>query len=158
MGKTTSTSSTTTDVRTTQKFKALAAYFGSEDAAIQRWNTLNPNEQIDAKGKVQLPKAVQDLVDAGFTVEEAQAVVVEAPAEVTAKDAADALVEKRGLIHVRGRVYVNPTMIETAVRVLKTGKPEIVDVAGAHRTKAVLIFRTEDEASVALQNLGEPSA
>ena len=41
------------------------------------------------------------------------------------------------------RVYTNMAIVEAQVRVIKTGKPEIVSSSGVGRTKAVLIQRTE---------------
>lgn len=65
------------------------------------------------------------------------------------------LVAKAGLTPVRGRVYVTTAVIEAQVRVLKSGKPEVVRNEGTHRTKGVLVYR-HDKSTVALQNLGEP--
>jgi len=151
-------SSTTTKPRTTKKFKALIAHLGSEEAAVNAWNSAFPDNPI----AVELPEEVAVLVAAGFTEEQARAALgakdapKQEPVALTSKEQADVLVAKEGLTHVRGRVYTNPDLIEAQVRVLKTGKPEIVRTPGSHRTKAVAIWQT-DEGSVAVQNLGEPA-
>ncbi len=157
------TATKTTRPRATADFKALLAFFGSEEQAIVAWNAKHPDNPI---GDVAAPAAeftpeVQRLIDAGFiTVEQARAqgetpAAPAAPKPVTSKEIADALIEQNGLSPVRGRVYTTPELIEAQVRVLKTGKPEIVKFSGEHRTKAVAVFRTDAGDSVALQNLGE---
>ena len=151
-------STTATKPKTTKKFKALAVALGSEEAAITAWNSAFPENPI----AVELPESVAVLVAAGFTEDQARAALdaKSAPKQdavaLTSKEQADVLVAKEGLTHVRGRVYTNPDLIEAQVRVLKTGKPEIVRTPGSHRTTAVAIWQT-DEGSVAVQNLGEPA-
>ena len=66
----------------------------------------------------------------------------------------EVLVAKAGFIPVRGRVYSSAALIEAQVRVLRSGKPEVVKTPGEHRTKGVLVYRTDNGDGVALQNLG----
>lgn len=147
---------TNTKPKTTKKFKALVASLGSEDAAITAWNAAFPDSAIT----VEVPEDVAALIAAGFTEEQARAALAAkgAPQQeavaLTSEEQADVLVAKEGLTHVRGRVYANPNLIEAQVRVLKTGKPEIVRTPGNHRTKAVVLWQTNED-SVAMQNLGE---
>lgn len=71
----------------------------------------------------------------------------------TAKELVDAAIAEAGFIPVRGRVYGDGSLLEAGARVLKSGKTEVVRLAGEHRVKAVCVFRT-DSGSVAFQNLG----
>ena len=149
----------TTNPVKTKKFRALVAVLGSEDAAVTAWNEAHPEAPI-GDVEVTLSPEAQTLVDAGFTHAEAEKYVAQAAAKdvpLSSKEQADVEVAKRGLVHVRGRVYAGAELIEAAVRVLKTGKPEIVSNTGEHRTKGVAVFRTDDGTSVALQNLGVPN-
>lgn len=151
-------STTTSKPKTTKKFKALVAQLGSEEAAVSAWNAAFPDNQIG----VTLPDDVAALVAVGFTEAQARAAVAaksapaEQPVALTSQEQAEVLIAKAGLTPVRGRVYVNSELIEAQVRVLKTGKPEVVRTPGSHRTKGVALWRT-DEDSVAIQNLGEPA-
>lgn len=160
-------------IKQSKKFKALVALLnGDEKAAIQQWNIIEPTKAIPVEAEVD-PR-VAELVKAGFTQEQAEHAVglttatpvpstqptqsaqaVAVP--LTSKETADGLVAKAGLVHTRGRVYVTPEIIEAQVRVFKTGKPEIVKNGGNHHTKAVVLFRTDDESAVAVQNLGQPN-
>lgn len=151
-----------TKPRATKKFKSLVAVLGSEEAAVTAWNRAHPDNKIKVKDEPEaLPEAVQMLVDAGFTVEQArEALAAAGETEPEAKalssqELAEALVAKSGMIHVRGRVYTTTEIIEAQVRVLKTGKPEIVRTSGDHRIKAVAIWRTDSGDVAAVQNLGE---
>lgn len=145
-------------VRRTKKFKTLIAVGMDETKALKYLGHPVATEP-DTK--------LAELVAAGFTEAEAQqalglaseastAVVtpptIEAPKVLTSKDQGDQLVEAQGLEFAKGRVYVTPDTIEAAVRVRKTGKPEIIASSGAGRTAAVLLFKT-DNGDVALQNL-----
>ena len=160
------------NVLRTKKGKALLAVFdGNKAAAARSWNTANPDEPIDDKGfrveasaEEENPK-LQQLLDAGFTREVALAAlsdvaetseVEDAPAgPLSSQDKSQVQVAKRGLVYVKGRVYARFNLLEAQARVLKTGKPEIVDVPGDHRTRAVAIYRLDDGETVALQNLGQ---
>lgn len=151
--------SNSTKPRATKKFKALVAALGSEEAAVTAWNARYPDNAI-GKTKEALPEDVQTLVDAGFAEDEARELVAQKasePVPLTSLEQAEALVAKAGLIHVRGRVYSSTETIEAQVRVLKTGKAEVVRTTGDHRIKAVAIWRTDEGDSVAVQNLGEPN-
>lgn len=167
-------STTTTTVRkprATKAFKQLLDFLGSDAAAVAQWNKVHPDNQIPVEGTTTVVAAdpltpeARALVEAGLiTEEDALAVIGGAPAATeapaappapaTSKDLGDVLVAEQGFVFSKGRVYTTPTLIEAQVRVFKTGKPEIVDVEGSRRTKGVLVFRTDDGASVALQNLG----
>ena len=125
--------STNTRIRSTKKYKALIAADFSDDDAMK---ILAPEAKAKKKGKGKKAKA-------------------QAPAELTAKQVAEALVAQRGLAFTRGRVYTNGPIIEAQVRVLKTGTPEVVQTSGVGRIVAVLIYR-EDSGDVAVQNLAKP--
>lgn len=150
--------------RATKKFKALLALLDdNEAAAVATWNATNPDNPIGAPAGVS--GDLKKLMDAGFTEEEAKAALkaaedakTQTPAEaapLTSKEHAEAMVAKAGLVHVRGRVYVTTAHVEAQVRVMKTGKPELIRNEGSHRTKAVIIYRLDDDQTVALQNVGE---
>lgn len=127
-------STTSTRVRSTKKYKALIAADFSDEQALTLLGATAPAPAKKAKGK-----------------KKAKA---QAP-ELTAKQQGEALVAKRGLAFTRGRVYVNGSIIEAQVRVLKTGTPEVVTTSGVGRIVAVLVYR-EDSGDVAVQNLAQP--
>lgn len=154
--------------RATADFKTLLAFLGGDDAkAVAAWNTANPDNMITDTSVDPLTPEARTLVNKGLLTEEAALAVLAgtdasapanpvAPVEPpTSKELSDAAVTNAGFVHRKGRVYSNPTLIEAQVRVLKTGKPEIVAVEGSRITKAIQVFRTDDGSSVALQNLGE---
>lgn len=156
----------TTNPTRTKRFKALLTTLdGNEAAAIAAWNGINPDNLIPVP-EVEVPE-VQALIDAGFSKEEAEKALAIAlnPAQtmatlagrepLTSKEKSDTLVAQAGLIHVRGRIYVSADLIESAVRVRKTGKPELVTQSGDHRVKAVAAYRLDDGETVVLQNVGE---
>lgn len=164
-----STTTSTKRPRTTSTFKTLLAFLGGDDAkAVAAWNTANPDNKItDAPASADpLTPEARSLVNKGLLTEEAALAIlagtdpaspaapVEPVAPPTSKEVSDAQVEKSGLTHYSGRVYSSPALIEAQVRVLKTGHPEIVTLEGSRRTKGVALFRTDDGASVAMQNLG----
>lgn len=127
-------STTTKRPQATKKYaKLLALLDGDEAAATKAWNAAHPTNKITVKAPV-------------------------ATEPVTSAEKSEAQVAKAGFVHTRGRVYVNAKVIEAAVRVLKTGSPEIVRNDGSHRTKAIAVYRLDAGDSVALQNLGEPRA
>lgn len=131
------------------QFQALAAVLGSEAKAKVAFDRLQA-PKVDAR--------VQQLLDAGFTQEEAEAALTEAPeapveaAVPTKKEQDAALVEKHGYVFTKGRVYTGVEHAEAIVRVHRTGKTEIVQSSGVGRTKAVLVSK-EESGDVALQNL-----
>ena len=150
----------------TKKFRALLAVLDNDEAAaIRSWNGAHPENQIP----VEVPAVnaeVAALMDAGFSLDEAEAALAAAAAKkasepkaeaapLTSQERAEALVAQAGLIHVRGRVYVTGDLLEAQARVLKTGKPELVRNDGSHRTKGVVIYRLDDGKTVAVQNVGE---
>lgn len=150
---------TDAQIARTKKYQGLIAVGLSPEDAIKAYRRVveglaepEPEPEVNP---------LQPLLDAGFTQEEAQAILAsgnteptaeEAKPEPTAQELAEALVVEKGFDFARGRVYVTPDMIESAVRVRKTGAAEIIASSGAGRTKAVLLFRTES-GEVALQNL-----
>lgn len=156
---------TTKNPTRTKKFRALLALLDNDEAAaIRSWNGAHPDNPIP----VEVPEVnaeVAKLMDAGFTLEEAEAALAAAAkkadqpkaeaAPLTSQEQAEALVAKAGLIHVRGRVYVTGPLLEAQARVLKTGRPEVVRNDGSHRTKGVVIYRLDDGKTVAVQNVGE---
>lgn len=77
------------------------------------------------------------------------------PETLSAKDRADALVASQGLAFTRGRVYTTPDIIEAQVRVLKTGRPEVVMASGNGHVTAVQVYRT-DSGDCCVQNLKKP--
>lgn len=100
------------------------------------------------------------LAEASVTLDKPDAPIT-TPAKVTpakpatpasSADKGEALVAERGLGYAKGRVYVTTDMLEAAVRVRKTGSPEIIGSAAVGRTSNVLLFRT-DNGQVAFQNL-----
>ena len=134
----------TTDIRSTKKFKALIAVGLSEDQALAQLGEAKPDE-ADAN--------IARLVSAGYTETEAHAILnpsVEVVVE-TPKQVADLLVESRGLTHTRGLVRLNTEAIEAAVRVLKTGKPEVINSSDEGHVVALSIYRENNV--VAVQNL-----
>lgn len=160
-------------LRTKQGRALLAVFDGNKVAAARAWNNSHPDEPIGADGLhlEVTPETdsdqLQTLLDAGFDRDVALAALAEvaetpdvedAPVgPLTSQEKSQVQVAKRGLVYVKGRVYVRFDLIEAAVRVLKTGKPEIVDVPGDHRTRGVALYRLEDGETVALQNLGQGS-
>jgi len=142
---------------TTKKFKALVAVLGSEEAARTAWDAANPSNPV-APVEADTDPQVKLLVEAGFSPEDAEKYAAQvSPTSLTSKEQVDVAIAKRGLVPVRGRVYGTFALIEACVRVLKTGKPEVVDLAGERHIKAVAIWRTDDGESFAQQNLGEPN-
>lgn len=129
-------SNTTTKPKATKEFKALVASLGSQELAATAWNALHPENPVKVKAKTEEPAEAAPL---------------------TSYEVSQALVAQAGFVPVRGRVYATPEIIEAQVRVLKTGKPEVVRTSGEHRTKAVVIYRTDDGTTVAVQNLGQPN-
>lgn len=141
---------TNASIKNNPQFKALVAALGSEEKAKVAFDKLRPSTKVDPR--------VQTLLDAGFTEEEATAALAEKAAPVekaapaTSKERGDQLREKQGFEYAKGRVYATGTLAEAIVRVLKSGKPEIVASSGVGRTKAVLVYR-EESGDVTLQNL-----
>lgn len=148
----------------TKQYRALIAAGLDKDAALAAYNAVNapaPVNEADAK--------VQSLVNAGFTEEQAAVALTKAekpakkskkakkaPKELTKAEQDAALVEAAGLTFTKGRVYTNPAIIEGQVRVLKTGRSEIVQASGNGRVHSVLIFLT-DSGDAAVQHLVKQS-
>lgn len=152
----------TRSIASTKKYRALlAAFDGDKDKALQAYTASEAPVPVETDPQAQ---KLADLVEAGFSAEQAEKILsgrVEAkPKEEkvskTSQEKAEALVAKHGLTFTKGRVYVTPEIIEAAVRVLKTAKPEVVKSSGAGRVHSVLIFRTEG-GDAAIQNTIKPS-
>lgn len=157
--------------KTDPKFQSLLALMGSEERAITAWNSRYPDSPIKSKAKAKAKKKavdpeIQKLVDAGFTKAEAVEFIAEAkgdPAPVeaekplTSQEQGMIFAAQQGFTPTRGRVYSNTALIEAQVRVLKSGKAEVVRLSGERHIKAVLVFRVDDGFTVACQNLSEPS-
>ena len=156
-------STTVKNPRATKKFKALLALVKNDDAAVLAWNAANPDNAI-AVAEPEITAEEQALVASGFTLAQAKAALAAAasttgtpqpePEKLTSAQQGEVLVAKAGFIPVRGRVYSSAALIEAQVRVLRSGKPEVVKTPGEHRTKGVLVYRTDNGDGVALQNLG----
>lgn len=144
-----------TRIKSTSKYKILLARLGSEEAATAAYHAAfgTTEPKVDP--------AVAELIDAGFTQEEAERALAATPAKLaevvplSSKERGEALVAEKGLTFTKGRVYATGSTAEAIVRVLKTGKPEVVTSSGVGRTKAVLVYK-EDSGDVALQNLAQP--
>jgi hypothetical protein len=132
-----------TNVKATKKYKALIAVGLSPEQAMK---ALSPEPVKDD------PRA--QLIAAGFTPEQADGILGTSGGTADADEVseADALVEASPYKFAKGRVYVNSSIVEGVVRVIKTGKPEIVTTSGTGRTKAVLLVR-QDSGDVSIQNL-----
>lgn len=158
-------STTIKNPRATKKFKALLAVLNDEDMAVTAWNDAHPDNRIAVEGEVKVSAEVAKLVEAGFTKEQAVAALAAAsktdtsaapePEEpLTSHEQGEVLAAKAGLVPVRGRVYASAGLIEAQARVLRSGKPELVQSPGEHRTKGVLVYRMDDAKTIALQNYG----
>ena len=147
----------------TNKFKALVdpAVGGLTEA--QAIAVLHPDLAAKTTPEPVDPQAaaVAELVKAGFTETDARRILGQAAdpevAETveTVQDLGEALVAQRGLAFSKGRVYVNGSIAEAIVRVLKGGGPEVVDSSGVGRVAAVLVSRQES-GDVSVQNLRRP--
>jgi hypothetical protein len=145
---------TVAGAKRTNKFKALIGVGFDEGQALAKLGfapaTTDPRAEAIAaliKGGWTGPEAVRLLTENAA----AEAAVV-APKPLTSKEVADAMVAEAGYIHIKGRVYGTGSTIEALVRVLKTGKPEIVQSSGVGRTSAVVISR-EASGDFSIQNL-----
>lgn len=147
----------------TKKYQALIAVGLSPEAAAKKYR-----EVVEGLAPEPVSDPAQDLLDAGFSQDEVDAIigagatpeveaVVAKPVAKTSQELGEALVEQHGLAFTKGRVYVTPDIIEAAVRVRKTASPEVVTSSGVGRTAAVLVFKT-DGGDVAIQNLAKPTA
>ena len=142
--------------RSSKKFKALLDIGFTEAQAAQ---IIAPATEVKSKTKPKNDSPRDILAKAGWddaTIEAILAKGAPEPAKpLTSKEQGELLVAERELTFTRGRVYLNARMIESAVRVGKTGKPEIINSGLAdrdHHVTAVLIYRT-DGTDVAVQNL-----
>lgn len=129
-----------TNIKRTKKYKALLAV-GLTDEKAQ--GVMNPAST----------SPLDILLEGGWNEDEARAILAGGTVEPDEPlDPAEALVESSPYSYTKGRVYVTTSIIEACVRVIKTGKPEIVKTSGNGRTKAVLIKR-EDSGDASIQNL-----
>lgn len=144
---------TNASIKQTSEFKALVTVFGNEDEALARYKAVFG----EVAEPVAAPSALDNLIAAGFTKEQAEKALADkaAPAPAapaTSKEKGEALVTEKGYTFAKGRVYGAVTLAEAIVRVFKTGTPEIVTSSGVGRTKAVLVYK-EESGDVAQQNL-----
>jgi hypothetical protein len=152
-------------IRATPQYKALRSILGADGKA--RFSAPVALAKVKAlmcpdPEAPTTPSAEQDLIDAGFSPDEAAETLAEvSDATVESiveakpkspKDVADELVASQGLRHTRGRIYSNSHIIEAQARVLKTGSPEVIQSSGVGHTKAVVVFKVES-GEVAVQNL-----
>lgn len=155
------TTTTTKRPRSTKAYKALiAANFTDDEALTLMGDTTTPRKEA--------------LVDAGLTAEQAEQVLTDTSEpkpkkgkkakgrkkdkgdKLSSKERGEALVAKAGLAFTRGRVYGQANLIEAQVRVLKTGKPEVVAASGVGHVSHILVYR-EESGDVAMQNLKRPA-
>lgn len=158
-----------TNVRATKKYKALITAGGLSDTEALK--VLDREDLIKDEPTTDDPR-VTELVKGGFTKDEALAVLAKGEPKagkkvkkakkakkaekVDPKKVTEVMVAKQGLDFTRGRTYSNPASIEAQVRVMKTGKPEIIATSGAGRVAAVLIVK-EPSGDVSVQNLHKPA-
>lgn len=99
-------------------------------------------------------KALAALLGSDEAAHTALAAVQTTPAPTSTKETVDALIADKGFVPVRGRVYATGAVLEAGARVLKGGSPQIVNLPGDHRVRAVAVYPASDE-TVAFQNLGQ---
>lgn len=138
------------NITRTKKYRALIAI------------GMTPDQAAKAYAKVIDPKPVERaLLAAGFSPEEAEAVLAQGEVVETAPepvveevDPVAALITKHGFDFAKGRVYLSGDAIEAAVRVRRTGQPEIIasTATGTRRARAVVLYKGEG-GDVTCQNL-----
>jgi len=108
----------------------------------------------EAQPAPQADDLAAQLVANGSTAEDA---VKAAISRKTPLESAEALAAQHHLTFTDGRAFLSTAAIEAAVRVRKTGSPEIVSSAGTDDIKAVLLYR-DDSGDLVAQNLAESAA
>lgn len=172
---------TRTNPRGTKRYKALRAADFTDTQALDIMGDTTTKRRDEAPAlaaEVEVDPRVTQLVDGGFSPEQAERLVadqdgpakkkgkkkgkkaksrVKAQAETLSdKDRAEALVAQQGMAFTRGRVYSTPAIVEAQVRVLKTGRPEVVPTSGVGHIAAVLLYR-ETSGDCVIQNLKKPA-
>lgn len=164
MSTTTATKSDA-QIKRTKKFKALVAVGLDENEAIKSYR----RTVLGEGGEAVEADPVAELVAAGFTEAEARSVLgldevpgamapaptpIPEPEPEPEVDPIAALIIKHGFDFAKGRVYLGADAIEAAVRVRKTGQPEIVasSRANTRRPRAVVAY-AGTEGEVIIQNL-----
>ena len=142
------------NITRTKKYRALIAIGMTPDQAAEAYaKVTNP--------KPAEPTPTEKLIAAGFSPEEAEAVLAQGEVVETAPepvveevDPVAALITKHGFDFAKGRVYLSGDAIEAAVRVRRTGQPEIIasTATGARRARAVVLYKG-DGGDVICQNL-----
>lgn len=154
--------STTTNLprgaTSTKKFKALLALGMDKDQAAKVYQQTVLGiaaEPVEANE----PGPIAQLVAAGFTQDEAEHMLAEGqspepqPVVAAGLDPIAALIAKHGFDFAKGRVYLGADAIEAAVRVRRTGTPELIASARATtRPRAVVVYQGEN-GEVIVQNL-----
>lgn len=139
-------------VKADPQFQTLLAVLGSEEKAKAAFDRLPKPEATETKSEL------QQLLDAGFTQEQAEAALAETVAPVvslvkeTAKERLERQVADAGLSFTRGRVYVTKSIIEAVARTLRNGKAQIVEASGNGHVSHVLVAK-EESGDVSIQNL-----
>lgn len=152
-------------LKRTKRYRALrAALKLSEQEALTRMLGDEVAALLFAPATEATPeddKAIAGLIAEGHSAEEADKLVQgsnapAAPAKtLTPKQRADLLVQERGLTFARGLVRLPKEVIEAAVRVGKTGTPEIVQVPDPIGYVTAAELYREDSGIVACQNLAD---
>jgi Holliday junction resolvasome RuvABC DNA-binding subunit len=137
-----------TQVKRTKKYKALIALGLSETEALKKLKELaGETEPAPTKSDI------QELLDAGFSEEDARRIVGDVvTSPKSAKELIAEAVRDAGYQFTNGRVYMNSDVVQGIVRVMKTGTTEIVPTSGVGRVKAVVLIR-EESGDVSVQNL-----
>lgn len=155
-------------VRRTTKYKALLAIGLDPDTAYAKYVDLTKPKPAPAPEPMTPEQAVAKLVtEGGWTEAEAKVILAQGtatetatePKELTPKEQADAMVAERKLKHTKGRTYATGAVNEAITRVLKTGRPEIVQTAGEGEDKHVVgvVIFPAGKGVVACQNLTDPA-
>lgn len=132
------------------KFDTLVQVLGYTEAAAMA--VIYPRKKTAPAPAPEPERTPVDLlVDSGFTREEAEALVAEAPVVTpppTPEEVRAAAVADAGFVFAKGRVYLHSALIDAAIAI-KPGEHQIVPNAKGHG--AVLVY--SDEGAVALQPL-----
>lgn len=148
-------------VKADSQFQTLVAVLGNQTKAKAAYDRIKASEAP----KVETKSELQQLLDAGFSQEEAEkALGAEVKAEPEAKPVSLAKpeetpkerlarqVDQAGLTFTKGRVYINKAILEGAARSLRNGKAQIVEASGNGRVSHVLVVK-EESGDVSIQNL-----
>lgn len=143
-------------VKADPQFQTLVEVLGSQTKAKAAYDRIQPATPAE------VPSELQQLLDAGFTQEQAEkALAADVKAEAapvvpiaeTTKEKLARQVDEAGLSFTRGRVYVTKSVIEAVARTLRNGKAQIVEASGNGHVSHILVAK-EESGDVSLQNLG----